>query len=312
VHTFCVIFLELKIRTYVMWFTLVGGWSVIITLVIVGPATRNTATRGPFFGISGYWCWISPQYKIERLTLDYLVMFLAAFFSMVLYVLIFLRMQGNIVRNGWRIRFRRTSEASWRGRKSGDDQAMAIARKMLLYPIAYAILILPISISRFATWAGKNVPFEVTIFTAAIFLLSGLVNVILFATTRRVLPTKSIKFGKWSISPPHQLPPAANENGIDPYYATSRTKGHSRNDSNASEGSTIVGSSDGHSIKQLRKARPTDIIIRRDSVESMYSVYDEEQHEIPPVHVQRSALQPPPLSSVWSPDGSPQRRSWRY
>jgi hypothetical protein len=62
-------------------------------------------------------------------------MFLAAFFSFSLYTMIFLRLRGNLVRTGWRVRFRSSSEAgtaNWRGRKSEDDQAMAIARQMLL------------------------------------------------------------------------------------------------------------------------------------------------------------------------------------
>jgi hypothetical protein len=62
-------------------------------------------------------------------------MFLAAFFSLLLYTLIFLRLRGNVVRSGWRVRFRRTSEGdteNWRGRKFPEDQAMAIAKQMLL------------------------------------------------------------------------------------------------------------------------------------------------------------------------------------
>jgi hypothetical protein len=62
-------------------------------------------------------------------------MFLAAFFSFVLYTLVFLRLRGNVVPNGWLLSFRRTSEAgtaTWRGGKFADDQAMAIARQMLL------------------------------------------------------------------------------------------------------------------------------------------------------------------------------------
>ncbi|KAF9467336.1 hypothetical protein BDZ94DRAFT_1211129 [Collybia nuda] len=312
IHTFCLLFLELKMRAFVLWVTLIGGWSAIIALVILGPATLNIDKRGPFYGISGYWCWISPQYKIERITLDYMIMFLAAFISFVLYVLIFLRLRGNVVRSGWRIRFRRTNEtgtANWRGRKFADDQAMAIARQMLIYPIAYTILVIPIATARFAAWAGHKIPFEVTIFTAAVFLLSGLINVVLFTMTRRILPAESLRIGSWSISRPHDIPPDEGNNATDPYYQTPQTK-HSRNVSNASsEGSTVVGSEDDRSIavKQARKARPADIIIRRESIESMYSVYDEVE-EVPPPHVQRSALQPPLMSSVWSPDGSPQRR----
>jgi hypothetical protein len=62
-------------------------------------------------------------------------MFLAAFFSLLLYTLIFLRLRGNVIRSGWRVRFRRISQAgteTWRGRNFPEDQAMTIARQMLL------------------------------------------------------------------------------------------------------------------------------------------------------------------------------------
>lgn len=60
-------------------------------------------------------------------------MFLAAFFSFVLWTLVFLRLRGNVVPNGRFFSFRKTSEAgvNWRG-KVADDPAMAIARQMLL------------------------------------------------------------------------------------------------------------------------------------------------------------------------------------
>ncbi|KAF8070358.1 hypothetical protein FPV67DRAFT_1668221 [Lyophyllum atratum] len=135
VHTFCLLFLELKTRAFVLWITLLGGWSAIAALVILGPATLNTERRGPFFGVSGYWCWISPNYPTQRITLDYLFMFLAAFMSFILYILIFLRFRGNVVRSGWRIRFRKANAAGsdgWPGRKFTDDQAVLIAKQMLL------------------------------------------------------------------------------------------------------------------------------------------------------------------------------------
>lgn len=118
-------------------------------------------------GISGYWCWISPHHRTERLTYvawhisslhqthmfppiqiglydctfsrataltfyHVFQMFLAAFFSLVLYTLIFLRLRGNVVRKGWHVHFRRTGTADWQGRKFADDQTMAVARHMLL------------------------------------------------------------------------------------------------------------------------------------------------------------------------------------
>lgn len=35
-------------RAFVLWVTLIGGWSAIIALVIVGPTTLNTDVRGSF------------------------------------------------------------------------------------------------------------------------------------------------------------------------------------------------------------------------------------------------------------------------
>lgn len=300
-HTFCLLFLELKLRTFVLWTTLVGGWSAIAALVLLGPATLNTGRRGPFYGISGYWCWISPHHRTERLTLDYMIMFLAAFFSLVLYTLIFLRLRGNVVRKGWHVHFRRTGTADWQGRKFADDQTMAVARHMLLYPLAYIALVLPIASSRFATFVGHNVPFEATIFADVVFQLSGLVNVVLFTTTRRILPP---------VSRTREPPSSADGHGGDPYHQATHIQPDVKMN-NSSRPPSLDRSSPGSSSSQhadaqrtrKEKSRPPDIIISRTSVESMYSVYEEDEVR----NAKRSALQPQ-LSSQWSPDGSPQRR----
>jgi hypothetical protein len=299
VHTFCVLFLKLKTRAFVLWVTLLGGWSAIAALVILGPATLNTEKRGPFFDVSGYWCWISPNYATQRITLDYLFMFLTAFISFILYILIFLQLRGTIVQNGWRICFRKTSEpeaSNWLSLKFPDDQAMRIAKQMSFYPIAYVILVFPLATSRFASWAGNNVPFEVTIFTAAIFLLSGLVNTVLFATTRRLLPADSVKIGRRTPSYPRESPDEAGDR------RASHATGHNRSDSQSSS-ETIVADYPNQKLSRTGKPRPPSIAISRDSIESMYSVYDEEVSDV--LH---NGLQPGALTSHWSPDRSPQRQ----
>jgi hypothetical protein len=69
---------------------------------------------------------------------------------------------------------------------------MKVARQMLWYPVVYTILIVPIAGARFAAFAGKEVPYEVTIFADTVFMLSGFVNAVLFTTTRRVVPASVI------------------------------------------------------------------------------------------------------------------------
>lgn len=132
-------------------------------------------------------------------------MFMSAVLSFILYSLVFLRLRGNIIVSGWDITFSRANKpknASGGGRDFADNQMMAIARQMLIYPVAYTIIILPITVARFSSFAGHDVPFGVTIFADTVFLLSGTVNVILFSTTSRILPPKSIIPGRFVISQP--------------------------------------------------------------------------------------------------------------
>ncbi|KAJ7914697.1 hypothetical protein B0H13DRAFT_2189873 [Mycena leptocephala] len=220
-HTFCLIVLQLKWSRLTLLTTLIGGWVGISAILIAGPLGRNTSRHGPFYGISGYWCWIAPDYTTSRITLDYMFMFIAAAFSFVLYTLVFLRMRGNIVMEGRRIVFRR-ARITWLGYQF-ENQKLAIARQMLLIKVAYTILILPIAASRFSSFAGKDVPFEVTVFSAAVFLLSGVVNVTLFTTTRRILPPDSFKIPTWATSRSSSIPEYTVEAGPNTYYLSGRS-----------------------------------------------------------------------------------------
>jgi len=224
IHTFFLLVLEVKLRTFILWTTLFGGWSAIFAIVISGPALRQSAEKGPFYAISGYWCWISPNYQSDRFTRDYLLMFMAALVAFILYGLVYLKLRGNLVTSGYRLRFVKISVdelAYWRQRRSSDEN-LKLAMRMWIYPMAYVILIFPMSVVRFVEWGGHNVPFAATIFTDSIFLLIGVVNVTLFLTTRPVLPPKTM----WSISAPtlvkteeHEVPRNSRyRSAHDPYY----------------------------------------------------------------------------------------------
>ena len=199
VHTFDVLFLRWHIADYICYGTLVGVWAFLGFIVILGPAVVESRERGPFYGISGYWCWITAAYPTERYALEYLFMFASAGLSFVLYFLVFLRLRGNVSVSGWHIRFHRVQDGPGKdnsntglfhdGRR--DPHLMQVARQMLWYPVAYTILVLPIAAARFSAFNGKGVPFEVTIFTSSIFMLSGFVNAVLFTTTRRVIQLPS-------------------------------------------------------------------------------------------------------------------------
>ncbi|KAF7984260.1 hypothetical protein HWV62_16100 [Athelia sp. TMB] len=159
-HTFWLLFLRWQISNRALGLILLLAWCSLGAIVVSGPARFDKTTRGPFYGISGYWCWITDPYDPERLTLDYIFMFLSAFSSFILYTLVFLRLRGNIVISGRYVGFRFSRKSSaWRKSNSSDTQMMTVARQMLL---------------------------------DTVYQLSGLINVILFTTTRRILPPNSI------------------------------------------------------------------------------------------------------------------------
>ncbi|KAI0256435.1 hypothetical protein BJV78DRAFT_1278922 [Lactifluus subvellereus] len=214
-RTFLVLFLRFPVKRHVMWVVLIGNWSFLFAIVIAGPATAMIQNDGPYYGIAGYWCWISADYTVQRVALDYMVMFLSAVYAFVLYSLVFLKLRGIV-----RAQARSTSIVS-RDQERNERYEHRLARQMLLYParilsnnpsphpnlssqIAYTVMIIPITCCRFSAWAGHYVPSSLTVLSDFVYLLSGLVHVILFVSTRSILPPRSM-FPKFLISSPQVL-----------------------------------------------------------------------------------------------------------
>ncbi|KAJ7863733.1 hypothetical protein B0H14DRAFT_2737148 [Mycena olivaceomarginata] len=191
VHLFNLLFLRQKSTEAGFWCTIVGGWSLVIFVVVIGPTAVETTAKGPYFGISGAWCWITSNYPQEQIFLEYFFEYLSAVFCCVIYTTIFLRMRGNLVApdKRWRLRFLPSGEAWKLARRDRIDTSMVQAvRQMMWFPIVYILLIVPITIVRRSEYGGAKVPFWVTILTDCIFNLTGLVNVVLLVETRRRMP----------------------------------------------------------------------------------------------------------------------------
>lgn len=71
VHAFNLLFLRWRTTRAGMAATLVGGWSVVLMIVALGPIAIETPERGPYFGVSGYWCWITENYPKEQTYMEY-------------------------------------------------------------------------------------------------------------------------------------------------------------------------------------------------------------------------------------------------
>ncbi|KAJ7034572.1 hypothetical protein C8F04DRAFT_1101405 [Mycena alexandri] len=191
-HLFMLLFLRIQSTKTGFWVTIVGGWALIVFIIVIGPTVIQTPTRGPYFGVSGAWCWITSNYSQEQILLEYLLEYLSAGFGIILYTFVLLRMRGNLVREEgkWSLRFLPPGE-SWQLSLRRDliDYSMVHAvEQMIWYPVVYTLILIPISISRLSSFAGANVPFWATILTDMIFNLTGFANVLLLAATRKLLP----------------------------------------------------------------------------------------------------------------------------
>lgn len=206
-----------------IWGTVIGTiWLYLGLCVSVGFAVNQKEPKHgaevaleDFYAPTPFWCWIGQGYMIERILFEYLWLWSTAFISILLYTILFLRLRGFISvdpRRWSRIRFHwkraASSEMSYVTGPNGLRlQAMATssgrlvikqetrdALKMLYYPAAYTALVLPLSIARWTTFdpsaapdltrTAAETPFTATAIVLCIFGLSGIVNVVMFISTR--------------------------------------------------------------------------------------------------------------------------------
>ncbi|KAF8504245.1 hypothetical protein BU17DRAFT_58222, partial [Hysterangium stoloniferum] len=183
------------------------GWSTLIILPIVGPTLIQTTKRGSFFGLSGAWCWVGVGYGTERLLYLYVWVFSALFTSFVIYTLIYLRFANFITigdKGRFVLHFRRTKRQDVLQSNTSDVNSARspalvskhlkqVARRLMWYPILYAIVVLPVSICRMGVLAGWTPPFEFFVFAGICFSGSGFTNAILFIFTRHSFIRKVAK-----------------------------------------------------------------------------------------------------------------------
>ncbi|KAJ7723420.1 hypothetical protein B0H16DRAFT_341916 [Mycena metata] len=191
-HLFNLLFLRYETPKYISWSVVAFGWSFVFSMVFLGPVAIENPKLGPFFGISGEWCWITSQYKLEQIFMQYLFEFTSVIFSTFLYTATLLRARGNLIKvdGRWVLRFLSAGD-SWQldfGRDFTDAASLRLIKHMIWYPVAYAALIMPIALVRISEFAGSKPAFWVTVVADLIFNLFGFVDVVLFFSVYRVFP----------------------------------------------------------------------------------------------------------------------------
>jgi len=161
-------------------FLVAGLWSFIGVLVTVA-MTVNRHREISFIGPTPFWCWVDAGLGWKVL-LEYLWLWLALFFSILVYVPLYLWMRGNLcIPNEaawWKFRFTRDLNPEFEARRRK-------AQVMLIYPIIYCVCILPLSAVRWKSFVGDSVAPAATFFGVSVFGLSGFFNAFLLVKTRR-------------------------------------------------------------------------------------------------------------------------------
>ncbi|KAL5334008.1 G protein-coupled glucose receptor regulating Gpa2-domain-containing protein [Aspergillus crustosus] len=152
----------------------VGLWAFIIALGII-PVILY---RSDAFVVSeAGWCWLSPEHEAERLYGHYLWIFIAEFGTIVLYGITFFYLRRRM-RQAGKLRHNRQDKLARLNR---------VVVYMVIYPIAYLLLSLPLAAGRMSS-ARHVVPSKVFFAVAgSLMALSGLVDAVVYTLTRRQL-----------------------------------------------------------------------------------------------------------------------------
>jgi hypothetical protein len=196
------------IRGYKMpyvWFvvSILVIWLVALVLTVIGPAIYQDR----FFARAGGWCWISTDFQNERLWLHYLWIFIVEFGTIAIYGHVFIHLRGRI-----------------RSIINNDTSKLTRATKfMVMYPLVYVLLTLPIAVGRMVAMTGKALPDIFFVVAGALLTSCGWIDALLYTLTRRILVNNDLSNGQYNRTVNATLTNAARPGDAQNYGLSSMT-----------------------------------------------------------------------------------------
>ncbi|KAI0811949.1 hypothetical protein GGR55DRAFT_603411 [Xylaria sp. FL0064] len=170
IHTFYSIVYKYRPPHKLLYLYIALLWAFVYLISLLPIAgTMNGASAGGFFVRAGPWCWINKSYSDIRLLTHYIFIFISIGLSWTLYTAIFISLRRQYRRGG-------IAEADSKGYHHPV---------FLVYPVIYLICILPLSIGRASTMAGREPSLGYFCSAGALVASNGWLDVLLFTTTRR-------------------------------------------------------------------------------------------------------------------------------
>ncbi|KAG5638296.1 hypothetical protein H0H81_000821 [Sphagnurus paluster] len=160
-------------------------FAFIISMQGISAGVLTHSSRGPYYGDTGFWCWIGDNYSREKIVLEYMWMWIAAFATLILYAIIAIVMRGILIVGDetgdggrWSVRWKWSVKRRPRRVLEDDEDEQEEERQ------AKAIANLMLFLTRWLAFKGHYVPPAATMLSSAVFSLSGLLNTLLYVITR--------------------------------------------------------------------------------------------------------------------------------
>lgn len=141
-HTFLAVVRGRSISNKVFYLWLAAAWVFVYALAII-----TVLLHSDTYVRAGAWCWVNRKYEAERLWLHYFWIFLAMGGTILIYGLIFLSI---------RAKARGFGQADMRSGESDPAVLDRALKYMILYPVAYVVLTLPLAGGRMAAMTGEH------------------------------------------------------------------------------------------------------------------------------------------------------------
>jgi len=172
-----------RIRIEYWKFTVAIGviWLLALFLTVLGFGIHKET----YFVRAGTWCWVSDDYEPERLGLHYIWLFLSEFGLIITYLMTFVKLRSQ------------TANLFADHRRAGHDlpnkasiEAInRVTKLMMLYPLVYVLLTLPLSSVRMWSMAheGRTMSETAQCIVGSLLASCGWVDCLLYSLTRKRL-----------------------------------------------------------------------------------------------------------------------------
>ncbi|KAJ5753374.1 uncharacterized protein N7511_007527 [Penicillium nucicola] len=173
-HTGAVVLRGRQVTFKTFIWCVVGLWAFILVLGFIPVGLYG---KEVFVISEANWCWLSPDHEDERLWGHYFWIFVSEFGTVVLYAMMFFYLR------------RRMQQAKQlrRGQQESLQRLNRVVIYMVVYPLVYLVLSLPLAAGRMATARGSAPSKTYFGVAGCLMALSGFFDVLVYTLTRRHL-----------------------------------------------------------------------------------------------------------------------------